>query len=66
MQKRIFALLPIIFTFVFAGFAGGLVLYSVWNNILTLIQQYTIMRRQGVETGLDKFLAKRFGNKEGA
>ena len=66
MQKRIFALLPIIFTFVFAGFAAGLVLYFVWNNILTLIQQYTIMRRQGVETGFDKFLAKRFGNKEGA
>ena len=66
MQKRIFAMLPIIFTFVFAGFAGGLVLYFVWNNILTLIQQYTIMRRQGVETGLDRFLAKRFGKKEGA
>ena len=47
MQRRIFAFLPLIFTFVFAGFAGGLVLYFVWNNILTILQQYTIMRRQG-------------------
>ncbi len=66
MQKRIFALLPIIFTFVFAGFAGGLVLYFVWNNILTLLQQYTIMRRQGVETRLGTIIAKRLGKKEGA
>ena len=66
MQRKIFAFLPLIFTFVFAGFAGGLVLYFVWNNILTILQQYTIMRRQGVETQFDKFLAKRFGKKEGA
>ncbi|MEL7453064.1 MAG: membrane protein insertase YidC, partial [Pseudomonadota bacterium] len=61
MQKRIMMLLPVVFMFVFGGLAGGLVMYWVWNNILTLGQQYVIMRRQGVETEFDKFIAKRFG-----
>jgi len=64
-QARIMMFLPIVFTFVFAGFAGGLVLYFVWNNLLTLAQQYTIMRRQGVETGLDKLIARIRGGKTG-
>ncbi len=62
-QRRMMMLLPIVFTFVFAGFAGGLVLYWVWNNILSLFQQYFIMRRNGVETEIDKLLA-RLLNKE--
>ncbi len=61
IQQRIFALLPIVFTFMFAGFAAGLVLYWTWSNILTVAQQYVIMRRNGVETELDKFIAKRLG-----
>ena len=61
MQRRIFQLLPILFTFMFAGFAVGMVVYWVWSNVLTFAQQYTIMRSQGVETGLDKWLAKTFG-----
>jgi YidC/Oxa1 family membrane protein insertase len=56
MQRQIMMFLPIILTFVFAGFAAGLVLYWVWNNILSLIQQYFIMRRNGVETQLDKLI----------
>ena len=58
MQRRIFQLMPIMFTFMFAGFAVGMVVYWVWSNTLTFIQQYAIMRSQGVETGLDKWLAK--------
>jgi YidC/Oxa1 family membrane protein insertase len=60
MQRKIFAFMPLIFVFLFAGFAAGLVIYWLWSNILTLAQQYVIMRRQGVETEFDKFLAKRF------
>ena len=60
-QRIIFGFLPIIFTFIFAGFAAGLVLYWVWNNILTLIQQYYIMRRNGAETEIGKFIAKYVG-----
>jgi YidC/Oxa1 family membrane protein insertase len=61
IQAQIFRLLPIVFTFMFAAFPAGLVIYWTWSNTLSILQQYVIMRRQGVETQLDKFLAKRFG-----
>ena len=64
MQARIFAFLPIVFTFVLAQFAVGLVIYWAWNNFLSVIQQYVIMRRQGVETQLDK-LVKKLANRGG-
>ncbi len=55
-QRTIMMALPIVFMFVFGAFASGLVLYWVWNNILSLIQQYIIMRRNGVDTELDKLV----------
>ena len=61
-QRLIFGLLPIVFTFVFAGFAAGLVLYWTWSNILSIAQQYVIMRRNGVDTQFDKFIKARFGS----
>jgi YidC/Oxa1 family membrane protein insertase len=48
-QKMIFTWMPVIFTFMLATFPAGLVIYWAWNNTLSVIQQYTIMRRQGVE-----------------
>lgn len=60
IQRRIFQLMPILFTFMFASFAIGMVVYWVWSNVLTFAQQYAIMRHQGVETGLDKWLARTF------
>ena len=65
MQRRIIMMLPLVFTFVFGGLASGLVLYWVWNNVLSIGQQYYIMRRNGVETQLDMFLAKKFGKPKG-
>ena len=62
-QKMIFAFLPLIFTFVFANFAAGLVIYWVWSNLLSILQQYTIMRRHGVKTELDKFIERKFSKK---
>jgi YidC/Oxa1 family membrane protein insertase len=64
VQKQIFAMLPIVFTFLFASFAAGLVIYWTWSNVLSMLQQYVIMRRQGVETQLDTFLRKRFGKSD--
>jgi len=58
MQARIFALMPIIFTFVLAQFAAGLVIYWAWNNFLSMLQQYVIMRQNGVETQFDKLMAR--------
>ncbi|MEM0984744.1 MAG: membrane protein insertase YidC [Pseudomonadota bacterium] len=55
-MRTVMMMMPIVLTFVFAGFAAGLVIYWVWNNILMLIQQYFIMRRNGVETQFDKLI----------
>jgi YidC/Oxa1 family membrane protein insertase len=48
VQQRMFSLMPIMFTFMFATFASGLVIYYAWNNLLTILQQVVIMRRQNV------------------
>lgn len=45
IQQKVFAFMPIIFTFILAGFSVGLVIYWTWNNILTICQQWVIMRR---------------------
>jgi YidC/Oxa1 family membrane protein insertase len=44
--------MPIFFTFVLAPFPAGLVLYWAWNNLLSILQQMLIMRRQGVDINL--------------
>ncbi len=62
-QRMVMMALPVILTFVFGGFAAGLVLYWVWNNVLSLLQQYFIMRRNGVETQLDKLIARVMGRR---
>jgi YidC/Oxa1 family membrane protein insertase len=51
VQAKIFMLMPIMFTFFLAGFPAGLVIYWSWNNILSMTQQYVIMRRMGVAVG---------------
>lgn len=61
MQQMIFAWFPVLFTVLFAGFAAGLVIYWTWSNVLSILQQYWIMRRQGSKTQLDTFLENRFG-----
>lgn len=45
-QQKVMAMLPLIFTFVMAQFSAGLVLYWTWNNILSIAQQWVIMRRE--------------------
>ena len=52
VQAKIFAYMPLVFTFVLAGFSAGLVIYWAWNNFLSIIQQYVIMKRQGVDVPL--------------
>jgi YidC/Oxa1 family membrane protein insertase len=57
-QAQIFRFMPLFFMFTFATFPAGLVIYWTWSNSLSIVQQYVIMRRQGVETQFDKFLAR--------
>jgi YidC/Oxa1 family membrane protein insertase len=49
---QMFTYMPIIFTFMFAAFPAGLVIYYTWSNLLTMAQQYIMMRRHGVEIHL--------------
>src|SRR5918993_413825 len=51
-QKMIFDWMPLIFTFMLAGFSAGLVIYWAWNNTLSVLQQAFIMRRHGVKVEL--------------
>jgi YidC/Oxa1 family membrane protein insertase len=48
-QKIIFAWMPWVFMFMLGSFASGLVLYWIANNTITFIQQYLIMRSQGIK-----------------
>jgi len=57
VQARVFQFLPILFTFMLAPFAAGLVIYWAWSNILSIAQQYYIMRRHGVPVGGGKLPA---------
>ncbi|KAB1076172.1 membrane protein insertase YidC [Methylobacterium planeticum] len=52
VQAQIFTFMPIIFTFMLGSFPAGLVIYWAWNNTLSVIQQYVIMRRNGVKVEL--------------
>jgi YidC/Oxa1 family membrane protein insertase len=46
-QQMIFAWMPWVFMFMLGGFASGLVIYWIANNVITFSQQYMIMRAQG-------------------
>jgi len=48
IQAKIFMLLPFFFTILLAAFPAGLVIYWTWNNILSITQQWIIMKREGV------------------
>jgi YidC/Oxa1 family membrane protein insertase len=62
-QKIIFDWMPLIFTFMLAGFPAGLVIYWAWNNLLSVIQQSFIMRRNGVKVELFDNLKATFARK---
>jgi YidC/Oxa1 family membrane protein insertase len=44
-QAKVMMFLPLIFTFVFINFPSGLVLYWLTNNILSIGQQYRILKK---------------------
>jgi YidC/Oxa1 family membrane protein insertase len=47
VQAQIFAYMPWVFMFMLGGFASGLVVYWITNNLITFSQQYIIMRSHG-------------------
>ena len=58
MQRQIFQFMPLVFTFIMAPFAAGLLVYWAWSNVLTILQQYVIMPRYKAETPIDDFFAR--------
>jgi YidC/Oxa1 family membrane protein insertase len=63
-QKMIFDWMPLIFTFMLASFPAGLVIYWAWNNLLSVLQQSFIMRRNGVKVELFDNLRATFAPKK--
>ena len=45
-QEKMMLMMPVFFTYLLASFPAGLVIYWAWNNILTMLQQLTIMRME--------------------
>jgi YidC/Oxa1 family membrane protein insertase len=43
-QQRVMMFMPLIFTFMFINLPSGLVLYWLVNNVLTIAQQYWMLR----------------------
>ncbi|MBX9740221.1 MAG: membrane protein insertase YidC [Beijerinckiaceae bacterium] len=66
VQKQMFAWMPVLFTFMLGAFPAGLVIYWTWNNLLSVAQQYYIMRRSGVKVELWDNIASLFGRKPAA
>ncbi len=48
IQAKIFLFMPLFFTFLLAQFPAGLVIYWAWNNTLSILQQWVIMRGMGI------------------
>ena len=50
IQAKIFMFFPLFLTVILAPFPSGLVIYWTINNVLTMAQQYVIMKRTTVKT----------------
>ncbi len=48
-QNNMQVMMPLVFTFMFARFSAGLVIYFTCSGVASLVQQYYIMRQAGEE-----------------
>ena len=53
IQAKIFAFFPLFLTIILASFPSGLVVYWTINNILTIAQQWVIMKQTVSENKLN-------------
>jgi len=65
MQAMIFNWMPWVFMFVMGGFASGLLIYWIGNNIITFTQQYAIMRMNGTKPDLFGNIRSTLSRKKG-
>ena len=54
MQAKVMQIMPIMFSVMFAFFPSGLVLYWVTNTILSIMQQWLINKKLGVDVTIPK------------
>jgi YidC/Oxa1 family membrane protein insertase len=52
IQKQIFTWMPLVFMFMLASFPAGLVIYWTWNNLLSVLQQGYIMKKNNTKIEL--------------
>jgi YidC/Oxa1 family membrane protein insertase len=52
VQASLFNWMPVIFTFTMGSFPAGLVIYWSWSNLLSIIQQSYIMKKNGVDVDI--------------
>lgn len=64
MMQKMMKWMPWLFMFILAPFPAGLLLYWVWNNILSFGQQYIITRKFKVDTPVDAFFRKITGKEK--
>ena len=67
-QKTMMQWMPLIMMLFLARLTVGLLIYYTWSNLLTVLQQYVIMRRFKVENPIDTVIARlkgRFGPASG-
>jgi YidC/Oxa1 family membrane protein insertase len=52
IQASMFNWMPLLFTFMLSSMPAGLVIYWTWSNLLSILQQSFIMKRNGTELDL--------------
>jgi YidC/Oxa1 family membrane protein insertase len=52
IQASMFNWMPLIFTFMLSSMPAGLVIYWTWSNLISIVQQSFIMKRNGTELNL--------------
>ncbi|HEY5071687.1 MAG TPA: membrane protein insertase YidC [Caulobacteraceae bacterium] len=57
-QQMLFKVMPFLFTFILAQYSVGLLIYWTWSSLITILQQYVMMRRFKVDNPIDDFLAQ--------
>ena len=51
-QRFMMGLMPFWMTFILAKFPAGLVIYWSWSNTLSILQQYVLLRQEGVRVNI--------------
>jgi YidC/Oxa1 family membrane protein insertase len=57
-QQKIMQFMPLLFMFTISQVAVGLMIYWSWSNVLSILQQYVMMRRFKVDNPIDSIIAR--------